>query len=220
MKILIADSQALLRQGLRVVLAELDGDVDVDEVGNTFDLLARAGEGEAYDLLIVDLDLAEMAAGDGIMGVCEHFAGVPLVILAASESPGDMRHAIAAGARGYILKTARPVAVIHALRLVLSGEVFVPPAVLNQVGVAPGDVAPEDAGASVIRRLTPREREIVDQLVTGRSNKQIAKELSINEGTVKVHLKAVLRKLGVANRTQAAMVAVRSGLPKSTLPAS
>lgn len=133
---------------------------------------------------------------------------------------GALQHALALqGARGNIRKTERPVAVIHALRLLISGEIYVPPAVLNQVGVAPGDATPEDSDASAIRRLTPRQREIVDQLVAGRSNKQIAKELSSNEGTVKVHLKAVLRKLGVANRTQAAMMAVRSGLPKGTLQA-
>jgi DNA-binding NarL/FixJ family response regulator len=219
MRVLIADSQALLRQGVRVVLADLDDDVGVVEVDNTFDLLARAADRPFYDLVIVDLVLAEMAAGDGISGVCRRFPDVPVVILSASENPGDMKFAIASGARGYVLKSSRPAALLYALRLVLAGEAYVPPAVLNQVGVAPLTGLHEDDETGVLRKLTPREREILDQLVAGRSNKQIAMELAINEGTVKVHLKAVLRKLGVSNRTQAAMLAVRSGWPTHPLAA-
>ena len=210
MKILVADGQALLRQGLRVVLSELEDDVEIAEADNVFDLFARTKDEPGYDLAIVDMMLAELTMGDGIAGLCRSLPDVPVVILSESEDPGDMKLAITSGARGYILKTARPAALIHALRLVLSGEAYVPPAVLNQVDAAPPEAETEDAETSAIRRLTPREREIVDQLVEGRSNKQIAKELEINEGTVKVHLKAVLRKLGVANRTQAALLAVRS----------
>ena len=215
MKILVADGQALLRQGLRVVLSELDDDVEIVESDNVFDLFARTKDEPGYDLAIVDMMFAEIVTGDGIAGLCRCLPDVPVVILSDSEDPGAMKLAITSGARGYILKTARPVALIHALRLVLAGEAYVPPAVLNQLDAAPTET--ENGEASAIRNLTPREREIVDQLVEGRSNKQIAKELEINEGTVKVHLKAVLRKLGVANRTQAALLAVRSNLPGHSL---
>jgi DNA-binding NarL/FixJ family response regulator len=219
MKILVADGQALLRQGLRVVLSELDDDVEIAEADNVFDLFTRTKDEPGYDLAIVDMMLAEIVTGDGIAGLCRCLPDVPVVILSESEDPGDMRLAVNSGARGYILKTAKPVALIHALRLVLSGETYVPPAALNQVDTAPTGAKTGDGGAGAIRRLTPREREIVGQLVEGRSNKQIAKELEINEGTVKVHLKAVLRKLGVANRTQAALLAVRSKLPGHSLTA-
>ncbi len=124
-------------------------------------------------------------------------------LLSASEDPAHVARALAQGARGYVLKSARAEVLQHVLSLILAGEIYVPPMVMaRRFG---GDEA------EAFGKLTPREREVLARVVDGLSNKAIAQALSIGEGTVKVHLKAVLRKLDVANRTQAATLAVRLG---------
>ncbi|MFQ5984850.1 MAG: response regulator [Alphaproteobacteria bacterium] len=215
MKILIADDHALYRQGLRLALAEIDARAEIVEAADADSTLARARDDGPFDLVLLDLAMPGMNGFEGLSALRQALPAVPIVILSASESRDDVRRAIECGARGYVLKSSNPEVLRHALPLVLAGEVYLPPVL---AGPEPAFAAKEQAvgrsaaPADPIAKLTPREREVLDGLVKGRSNKEIAQELALDEGTVKVHLKAVLRKLEVSNRTQAAVVAVRSGL--------
>jgi len=212
MNVLIADDHALFRQGLRLVLAEFDEDVEAVEAASFTDALARAGDSGPFDLALVDLAMPGMPSFEGIAALTARLPGVPVVVLSASECPEDVAGAIEAGARGYVVKSSRPRVLYHVLPLVLAGEIYVPPVVLG--GERDNDAesrAGARAAAGAVDRLTPRERDVLSHLAAGLSNKEIAQALAIDEGTVKAHLKALLRKLDVANRTQAAILAVRNG---------
>lgn len=213
MKVLIADDHALFRQGLRLVLAEYDETVEAVEAASFTDALARAEDSGPFDLALVDLSMPGMPSFEGVAALTARLADAAVVVLSASERADDVARAIEAGARGYVVKSAQPQVLYHVLPLVLAGEVYVPPVVLEGDGDG-GHTASRDGecgNAAAIERLTPRERDVLGHLVAGLSNKEIAQALDIDEGTVKAHLKALLRKLDVANRTQAAILAVRHG---------
>lgn len=212
MNVLIADDHALFRQGLRLVLAEFDEDVEAVEAASFTDALARVEDSGPFDLALIDLTMPGMPSFEGIAALTARLPGVPVVVLSASERPDDVAGAIEAGARGYVVKSSRPRVLYHVLPLVLAGEIYVPPVVLGGERdiVAERRTGDRDA-AGMVDRLTPRERDVLGHLAAGLSNKEIAQALDIDEGTVKAHLKALLRKLDVANRTQAAILAVRNG---------
>ncbi len=209
MKVLIADDQALFREGLRSVLSDLDGAVETVETGSFRMAFTRAGDSGPFHLAIIGLDMADAPPFKGLRSLRRRLPGVPIVVISTSEEPADVSRAIACGARGYVLRSSRAEALYHVLLLVLAGEIYVPPVVLAGNGWLPA-AAPRDNG-DALAKLTPRERDVLGWLTEGCSNKEIAQELAIGEGTVKVHLKAVMRKLDVANRTQAALLAVRQG---------
>lgn len=212
MNVLIADDHALFRQGLRLVLAEFDENVEAVEAASFTDALARVEDSGPFDLALIDLTMPGMPSFEGIAALTARLPGVPVVVLSASERADDVAGAIEAGARGYVVKSSRPRVLYHVLPLVLAGEIYVPPVVLNGERdiVAESRTRDRDA-AGAVDRLTPRERDVLGHLAAGLSNKEIAQALDIDEGTVKAHLKALLRKLDVANRTQAAILAVRNG---------
>ncbi len=211
MKVLIADDQALFREGLRSVLSDLDGVVETVEAGSFGAAFARAGDSGPFDLALIGLSMADAPPFEELRSLARRLPGVPIVVISTSETPADVSRAIACGARGYVLRSSRAEALYHVLVLVLAGEVYVPPVVLARNGRPPADASWVNGDG--LAKLTPRERDVLRWLVEGCSNKEIAHELAIGEGTVKVHLKSVLRKLDVANRTQAAMLAVRQGWP-------
>ncbi len=209
MKVLVADDQALFREGLRSVLADLDNGLETVEASSFRTAFTRASDSGPFDLALIGLAMADVPPFEGLRALRRRLPGVPIVVISTSEKPADVARAIACGARGYVLRSSRAEALYHVLLLVLGVEVYVPPVVLARNGWLPA-AAPWVNG-DALAKLTPREREVLRWLVEGCSNKEIAQELAIGEGTVKVHLKAVLRKLDVANRTQAAMLAVRQG---------
>ena len=213
MRVLIADEHALFREGLRHVVAEVDDTPQITDAESFREALAQARDSGPFDLVLLGLSMSDMPDFDGVGAIGRLLPGVPVVVLSASEDPADVTRALARGARGYVLKSLRAEVLHHVLSLVLAGEIYVPPIVVMRV-------RPACAGnGDALDKLTPRERDVLDHLVDGLSNKEIAQELAIGEGTVKVHLKAVLRKLDVANRTQAATLAIRLGWPPVGAPA-
>ena len=127
----------------------------------------------------------------------------------------DIVDSVRLGARGYILKTSSTAVLEHAISLALTGETFLP----LPRAVLSGNIAAEAARPSgqILDRLTDRQRDVFQLLLAGHSNKEIARELGVLEGTVKVHVRAIMQKLGVRNRTQVAVVAARSGcFPEET----
>ena len=208
MHILVADEQELFRVGLLHVVVEVVDDPQIYEADSYQEALAHARKSAPFDLILLGLAMPDgtmYGAFRGVAALREICPEASILVLSASEDPAHVARALAQGARGYVLKSARAEVLQHVLSLIMAGEIYVPPIVLaRRIG---GDES------EAFGKLTPREREVLERLVEGLSNKAIAQALSIGEGTVKVHLKAVLRKLDVANRTQAATLALRLGWP-------
>lgn len=217
MRILVADEQNLYRAGLLYVVGDLVNNPQIYEADSYQEALGQCTKYRPFDLILLGLatpDDAVYGAFRGVASLREICPEAAIVVLSASENPDDVTRALAQGARGYVLKSASAEVLHHVLSLVMAGEIYVPPIVMARHFGQPM------TESSAFGRLTPREREVLDYLIDGLSNKAIAQVLSIGEGTVKVHLKAVLRKLNVTNRTQAATMALRLGWPAAGVVAT
>ena len=205
MKILIGDHHQLFRAGLRLLLEPLKQGMDFGEVGTFDGLVDQCRNGGRYDLILMDLRVPGWPGFAGIRAVRALQPDVPLVVVSASEDLGDIRQALDHGADGYIPKSSSSAILRSALDLVLCGGVYVPPMALEVSREQPErHWGPEHRGT---RRLSPRQREVLTALCAGKPNKQIAYELGLSEGTVKIHMTAVFKSFGVRNRTQAVIVA-------------
>lgn len=228
MRLLIADDHELFRDGLRLVLSELDPELEVLEASTFDEALARVEEPQGVDLILLDLVMPGMTWHEGLAALKQRVGTVPLVVLTAAEDRRLVTDAMRLGASGFIPKSSSGKVMIGALRLVLSGGVYLPPALLEDKEVQtlrqalpigagappedgePGAAAGGAAAASV--PLTPRQREVLALMGQGQSNKEIARALTLSEGTVKLHVTAILKALKVHNRTGAVVAAARLGL--------
>lgn len=235
MRVLIADDHELFRDGLRLVLNELGPDVEVLEASCYNDILQALDSGVAIDVVLLDLVMPGMPWTDGLRTLRERVPSMPVVILSASEDRRLVLEGVRLGASGFIPKTSSSRVMISALRLVLSGGVYLPPTLIDDqggMGHAMADpTALLEGGASHhglastlssgetaasenpdTSPLTPRQREVLALLGQGKSNKEIARILDLSEGTVKLHVTAILKALNVSNRTGAVVAASRLGL--------
>ena len=209
MNILIGDDHLLFREGLGRLLMQLSADAVFTECGTYDEVLQYCQGDQDFDLILLDLQMPGWPGYAGIQQICEMQAGTPVVIVSASESQNDVRSALDAGASGYIPKSSSVKIMLSALNLVFSGGIYVPPAALQTESHATSAGPASQAGgapagnASGLPSLTQRQRDVLRCLREGKSNKQIAYELGLSEGTVKIHVTAVMRSLGVRNRTQA-----------------
>ncbi|TWB63781.1 LuxR C-terminal-related transcriptional regulator [Nitrospirillum viridazoti] len=207
MNILIGDDHLLFREGLCRLLTQLSADATFTEAGTFNEALEFAQGEQEFDLILLDLQMPNWPGFSGIQEICEIQAGTPVVIVSASESQADVRAALDAGASGYIPKSSSVKIMLSALNLVFSGGIYVPPAAIHGESTAPagggGGVSSGGGGGGNTPALTQRQRDVLRCLREGKSNKQIAYELGLSEGTVKIHVTAVMRSLGVRNRTQA-----------------
>jgi DNA-binding NarL/FixJ family response regulator len=204
MKILIADDHVLFREGLKQVLAQLGDGVQVFEAENYPQMLALLNEHSDADLAIVDLDMPDGGAGTRFASLLTAHPTVPMVVLSASERVSDMQRTLDAGAMGYVPKSTPAEVLLCALRLVASGGVYVPPALVRNTALR---VTNGGMGS-----LSARQRQVLERLPLGQTNKEIGRDLGLSEGTVKAHLTAIFRALNVTNRAQAARVAREFGL--------
>ncbi|BAI75343.1 two-component response regulator (plasmid) [Azospirillum sp. B510] len=209
MKILIGDDHVLFREGLRRLLEQLRENATFAEASNFDELLdMAASKDEAYDLVLTDLRMPGWPGFSGIGMLRDRQPNAKVVVVSASEAQSDVREALENGAAGYIPKSSSVKIMLSALDLIFSGGVYVPATVLRE-GAEPdqrsggGVIPPTDPQLEQL--LTQRQREVLDRLREGKSNKQIAHELGLSEGTVKIHMTAIFKSLGVRNRTQAAM---------------
>ena len=209
LRVLIADDHDLAREGLRALLERAGGYLIVAEASTGEEALALAAE-HSPDLALLDIRYA----GGGIDGleVARSLVGTTptlgVVLITMHDSADYLRAAIAAGARGFLAKDAARAEVLAALAQVAAGGVAFPPALMRRA------VSEDQAGPALtaIKRLTPREREVLTALAGGSTNKEIAIALSITPGTVKTHVERLIGKLGVRDRTQAAILATRHGI--------
>lgn len=205
-RVLIADDHPVVRQGLRAFL-ELQPDIAVAGEAADGEQAARLAAELEPDVVLLDL---VMPGTDGVTALeLMAEAGVAAKVLVVT-SFGETRTvvpAIRAGARGYVSKEVEPSALAAAIRAVAAGHVLLGPEIAAEL-LRP---VPADAGATGQPQLTAREREVLELIARGRSNREIARALTVSEKTVKTHVSNVLMKLGVADRTQAALWAVRHG---------
>ena len=216
MSVLVVDDHPLFREGLKQVLRELQEGAEVLAEGDAEKGLEVARTREDLDLVLLDLTMPGMNGLAAVERFGQEAPGVPVVIVSAHEEPTEVRRAISLGAVGYIPKSTPAGVMVDALRLVLSGGVYVPPLLLGALQ-ADGRAASRESGerpAASGEQLTERQVDVLALIAMGKSNKVIARELDLSEKTVKAHITAVFRVLGVINRTQAALEARRRGLLK------
>lgn len=215
MKILLVDDHALFRAGLRLLLSDLDESIVFVEAASVEDVAAAPTDA---DLVLLDLTLRGTSGQAALERIAELMPGATVVALSGEEDPRLIRRVIEAGAAGFIPKSSTPKVMIGALKLVLAGGVYLPPDVLRAVDAPAGNgpagrSSVDSAERDRVREaLTSRQFDIVMRAVRGKSNKLIARELGLSEGTVKQHLSAAFRVLGVSNRTEAVFVTAELGL--------
>jgi DNA-binding NarL/FixJ family response regulator len=212
MRILLADDHPLFREGVKPVLHKLDEGVEIVEAidyPSAFEAMRTAGE---IDLALLDLNMPGMASIEGIQKFRASFGDTPLIVLSAADRTEEIRQVLAAGAMGYISKASAPEVIVSAMRLVLAGGVYAPPDLLAPRGSAAAEPAPAVNHGHRAHGLTERQIEVLRLVAQGKSNRQIADELHLTEGTVKIHAAAIFRTLGVSNRIEATLAAQRMGL--------
>jgi len=220
MKILVIDDHPLVRDAMAHLVAHLGGDVDVLEAPDCAAGLALARAHADIDLVLLDLNLPGLRGIPALERFRREHPAAPVVIVSAFRNRDTVNDAIRRGAMGFIPKSSSRQTIVNALRLVLSGSVYVPP---EAAADSVADEAPALAHAANAADLglTARQGQVLALLMKGRSNKEICRELGLAERTVKAHMSAVLNALKVSSRTQAVIAAGKLGLdPESLLTAS
>src|SRR3954447_12857033 len=199
-RIVIADDQHLVRQGFRSLLERLPSMEVVGEASTAREAVEQYAR-HRPDILLLDLRFPDMCGVEAIRAIREQFLIARIIVLTTYDGDEHIYQSLQAGARAYLLKDVTLEELVDCIEKVHRGETCVPPPVAAKL-------AERLAGPA----LTEREREVLRRIVAGRSNKEIAADLSITEGTVKSHINHILEKLGVHDRTQAAVVALQRGL--------
>jgi two-component system nitrate/nitrite response regulator NarL len=218
MRVLLIDDHALVRKGIEELLQSRGVQV-VASVGSGEEGVQRARELPA-DLILLDVKMPGMNGIETLKQLRASGVGAPVVMLTMSREDADLSAALRAGAQGYLLKDIEPEELVPALEAALHGNNVV---ARELVGTLARLVGGKEAGpdravrrpAAAFTELTPRELEILECIADGSSNKMIARALDITDGTVKLHVKAILRKLGMRSRVEAAVSAVEHGLGRN-----
>jgi two-component system, NarL family, nitrate/nitrite response regulator NarL len=215
LKVLVIDDHPLVQEGVAAALEALGHDVDVIAAADSEQGLVAAAANPDIDLVLLDLALPGMSGLGVISALHQRSPSLPVVVLSALEDPENIRNAISAGAMGFVPKSAQTRVLIEALQQVLEGNVSVPGTLGFATNLATGGGPTGSAGAGhepEVALLTLRQLEVLSRLCQGKTNKQIASELGLSEKTVKAHVTAIFKVLGVVNRTQAVLVARRIGM--------
>jgi DNA-binding NarL/FixJ family response regulator len=206
LKVLLVDDHALVRDGLTQALHEMACDrrpVCVACARSAEQALEIIGADADFDLMVLDLMLPGMSGVELLEALRERQQAIPVLITSGVEDRPAIQRALRLGAAGFASKSLPTEDFIGAVRIVLDGGMFVPPAYQHFDG--------ERNNACDSFGLTPARRRVLELLVQGKSNREIAKDIGVAHGTVKLHVHAILRALGVSSRTQAVVVATRHG---------
>ena len=212
MNVLIVDDHALFRVGLQGLLErrgiEIIGTAADGEEG------IRLAQELHPDVVLLDLRMPELGGLSVLRRLADQGLDVPVVMLTTSADETDLSESLRNGARGYLLKDMEPDELIVALQDIVAGKIVVAPGLTGVLAdlVRHGDRRERKDEMAPFSSITPREHEILCHLSEGQSNKVIARHLDISDGTVKLHVKAILRKLSVHSRVEAAVMAVEKGV--------
>lgn len=204
MRVLIAEDHELYRKALIMLFGKLEPDAEFDQVGTIADLEAACDAG-SYDFVMLDIGLPDFGSLDLIEGVKQAIGPAKLVIVSGSQRPRDIRAAMNAGAYGYLPKSDPGNVTLKALDLILAGGMYFP-TIAFEDDDPESDQTPR-SGNGDLPPLTNRQRQLLELLAEGHANAEIAYRLEISEGTVRVHVSNLLKRLGVTSRTQAALMA-------------
>mgnify|MGYP001336873794 CR=1 FL=1 len=214
LKVIIIDDHTLFREGLQRLLVRHDIDVTAS-VSNGEDGY-KAIEKNTPDIVLLDLRMPNISGIEVLKNIRQTRKNLPVVMLTTSDDEKDLIDALRNGASGYLLKDMEPDDLVVALKDVLKGETIVAPNLVQILAKFHQGDDTEINITNLINTLTPRESEILELLAEGQSNKLIAKNLGISDGTVKLHVKSILRKLEIHSRVEAAVIAVEHGLKKKS----
>ena len=210
MRILLIDDHALFRVGVRELLERRGIDV-IDAVGDCQIGIQKVIEAQP-DVVLLDMRMPEMSGLDVLKQLRSSKQQMPIAMLTTSRDERDVINSLQNGAQGYLLKDMEPDELIDALSRIVQGETIVANELTAVLAKAVQGDSEQTEKEDIFSELTPREMEILCHLAEGQSNKVIARNLGISDGTVKLHVKAILRKLSVHSRVEAAVIAVERGL--------
>lgn len=232
MRVLLVDDHTLFRDGLKTLLSNIDQFNEVLEVENGQGALDLIEEDDDIDVILLDYELGDMHGTDVLLKVKEENPEIPIIMLSAHEDASLIQDLLAKGASGFITKTSSTDVMLSAISLVVSGGIYVPPAVLAgtlhssekpSVSSPATGIAAKSKPVTVNTflapnmveqgyQLTQRQTEVLQEMGKGLSNKEIARELNMSPSTVKVHVAAILKELEAKNRTVAVTMAKDKGL--------
>ena len=212
MKLLLVEPHALYREGLALLITRSFPELELLQAGDIAEALAQIERHADLDLMLLDLELPDAEGARGLQRIRAHAPGVTVVLLSGDTPPETLLEAIQAGAAGFIPKASPAGFMQKALRRILDGGAYMPPTPPSPrptVEEVEADVVQPTAGS--LGELTPRQSEVLQLLIEGKTNKLICRELALSESTVKTHLASIFRRLGATSRTQAVVAATRMG---------
>jgi DNA-binding NarL/FixJ family response regulator len=198
--VLVVEDHHVVRQGLVSLLNVVEGMHVVGEAADGVEAIAQYRR-HLPDITLIDLRLPRMSGVDAIQRIRMESPQARFIVLTTYDGDEDIYRALKAGAKAYLLKGMTTDELITAIRAVHAGKSHIPQAIAEKLAERMG-----------VEELTPREMDVLEQIVAGKSNKEIADELGVTEATVKTHINSLLGKLGVTDRTQAATAAIRRGI--------
>jgi len=218
MRVLLIDDHTLVRKGLEQLLQSRGIDI-VDSVGSGREGI-EAALNLSPDIILLDVKMPEMSGTETLKQLRQHGVTAPILMLTMSREEEDLQSALRNGATGYLLKDMDHEDLVPALQDALQGNSVIAKELIGSLTrMVQGKGArakPEEDSVSLLSELTPREMEILKHLAEGQSNKAIGRALDITDGTVKLHVKSILRKLGVHSRVEAAVLAVEHGIGRKS----
>lgn len=214
MKILIADDHELFLKGLEFIIKDWNAEAELITAHSYTDIFKILEQEHDFTFIMTDLAMPGANWSDAVARIHQLVPETPIIILSAVFDKEIVQKTIELGVSGYIPKTSSNAIIISAVNLVISGGVYIPPELLGNKALQQDFVSLLETAAPASKILTPRQVEVIERAAQGKSNKQIAYELGLTEGTVKLHITAILKVLNVYNRTGAVMEATRLGLIK------
>lgn len=199
-RVLVVEDHNVVRQGLVALLNVTEGLQVVGEAADGLEAIAQFRKHHPA-VTLIDLRLPRLGGVDTIARIRSEAPDARFIVLTTYDGDEDIYRALKAGAKAYLLKGMTSEELIAAIRMVHAGKSHIPPVIAERLAERMG-----------VEELTPREFDVLEQIVRGKSNKEIGTELDISEATVKTHINSLLSKLGVTDRTQAATAAIRRGI--------
>ncbi len=209
LKVLVADDHDLVREGVNTALEELDPQISILGANCIAAVLQQLPANPDIDIILLDLGLPDAEQFSGLLQIKETAPDIPVAILSALNDQESVHGALAAGADGYIPKTSSKKVMLHAIRLILAGEIYLPSILLqsNQRISSTATITNLPQRRDAATGLTRRQIQVLDLIEKGLSNKEIARQIFCTEGTVKAHVTAILKTFGVSSRAKAVIAA-------------